>query len=129
MANLPAPLARSWERAIESGRVPDAHARAMAEALARDHERRAHRLCASQPGFGSHRYRGDPPEAVADQQMADRYRFAAAEGLTLDGEPASVVGVRNSFATVRTRDGRLSGEWAWGAVALIINERGGEFRL
>lgn len=86
------------------------------------------RLCHQQPGFGTHRYRGDPPEAVAEQQLAERYRLAAAE-VTLDGQPANVVGVHNRFATVRSRDGRLSAEWAWPTVALIVNERGGAFRL
>lgn len=95
---------------------------------AADHERAARQICEKQPGYGSHRYRGDPPEAVASQQLAERYRLAAAD-VTLDGEPAKIVGVANLFATVMTRDGRHEGEWAWPTAARIVAESGGAFRL
>lgn len=38
-------------------------------------ERRARAICRAQPGYGSSDYRGDPYEAVALQQQAERLRW------------------------------------------------------
>lgn len=100
--------------------------RNVAQFRARDHERVASRLCAEQPGYGTHQYRGDPYEAVAHQQLAERYRLAAAE-VTLDGEPAQIVGVHHRFAMVRTLDGAKEAGWAWSTAARIV-ARDGAFR-
>lgn len=102
--------------------------RLLAAKRARDARAEADALRRKEPGHGSHRYRGDPYPVVALDQLAERYDLAAAE-VTLDGQPAKIIGVRNSFATVQSRDGRLSAEWAWSTAALIVAERGGAFRL
>lgn len=93
---------------------------------AEDHERNARRICQEQPGYGTPAYRGDPYEAVASQQLAERYRLAAAE-VTLDGKRAQIVGVNHRFAMVRALDGSIEAGWAWETAARIV-ARDGAFR-
>lgn len=95
---------------------------------ATDNEKIARQLCEQQPGFGTPDYRGDPMQAVAHQQLAERYRLAAAE-ITLDGRPAQIINVHARFAKVISLDGRHRGEWNWPTAARIVAEQGGEFRL
>lgn len=65
------------------------------------------------------------PSTVAVER---RYELAAAR-VTLDGEPAQVVGVQERFATVRTlRDSGPSHQWAWSAVEFVVTKRNGAFR-
>ncbi len=46
--------------------------------------------------------------------------------ITLDGQPAQIVGARLDFATVRDRNGRAF-EWAWEIAARLVG-RGGAFK-
>lgn len=48
--------------------------------------------------------------------------------ITLDGSRASICGFANDFATIRTLDGKWSGEWSWDAVERIVL-KGGKFFL
>lgn len=57
----------------------------------------------------------------------DRYR-AIATPVTLDDRPAKITGARNDFATVRSHDGKLTGEWAW-QTAIRIADTHGRFSL
>lgn len=46
----------------------------------------------------------------------------------LNGQPAIIGGRLLAFATVRTLDGRMIGQWSWLTVERIMNN-GGEFRI
>lgn len=59
------------------------------------------------------------------RELAERAREI---GATLNGRPAIVAGVRNTFATVADRETGLEAEWSWFAVAHVLNESGGRFR-
>lgn len=48
--------------------------------------------------------------------------------VTLNGKPAIITGYRTQFATVRTLDGTMRGEWAWETVKHIV-DNGGHFKL
>lgn len=60
--------------------------------------------------------------------LDERRELADTRGLTLDGEPAVIVGARNPFAKVATlrSDGPVV-EFAWPTVARIV-AAGGAFR-
>ena len=50
------------------------------------------------------------------------------KGITLDGEPAKIVGVKNKFPTIATvREGGPSFEWSWKAIREVMYNRGGKF--
>ena len=56
-----------------------------------------------------------------------RRAYYSGRPVTLDGEPAKIVGFLNDFATVATVDaGGSSFEWSWRAVARVVS-RGGRF--
>ena len=55
--------------------------------------------------------------------------FAPVPTVTLDGRPATITGYQNKFATIRSVDGKLSGEWSWAAVDLVIDKHDGKFTL
>ena len=49
-------------------------------------------------------------------------------GITLDGEPAKLVGIKNKFPTVATiRENGPSFEWSWKAIREVINNKNGRF--
>lgn len=56
-----------------------------------------------------------------------RSGMCARRDITLNGEPASISGIRNQFATVTQRTSGLSAEWSWEAAARIC-ERDGAFK-
>lgn len=48
--------------------------------------------------------------------------------VTLNGQPAKVVGAKLDFAHVVDLATGLSAEWAWSTVEHVITNRNGEFR-
>ena len=65
---------------------------------------------------------------VAHKTRAERRELCWTEGVTLDGEPAMVMGAANRFAQVATLRGcGPAVEFAWPTVARIIAD-GGAFR-
>lgn len=44
--------------------------------------------------------------------------------ITLNGQPASISGIREPFARVTQRKGGLSAEWSWEAAARICDRDG-----
>jgi hypothetical protein len=46
--------------------------------------------------------------------------------ITLDEQPAWIIGIRNRVATVITRNGEIRGEWSWSAAERIVRA-GGRF--
>jgi hypothetical protein len=46
---------------------------------------------------------------------------------TLDGYPAKIIGWKNDFATVARLDGKAAFEWAWTAVARIMEHNNRRF--
>lgn len=56
--------------------------------------------------------------------MAQRVGFCARSDITLNGEPARIVGPRNQFARVQIRASGLSAEWSWDAVAHVCGRDG-----
>ena len=57
--------------------------------------------------------------------IEERRRLVQAT-VTLDGNPASIMGTQNDSAIVMSRYGSF--EWAWPTVKRIVDERNGEFR-
>lgn len=57
---------------------------------------------------------------------ADRSTLIWAE-VTLNGEPARIVGRKHRFATVVQSTTGLSAQWSWEAAKRIV-QRGGEFQ-
>lgn len=51
------------------------------------------------------------------------------DGATLNGRPAQISGLKERFATVRSDDGQLSGQWSWKAVERIVCRKGARFQL
>jgi hypothetical protein len=59
--------------------------------------------------------------------IEQRRALVESKGVTLDGQPATVCGSRNDFATVRAIRTGIHFEWAWETVARIV-ARDGAFR-
>jgi hypothetical protein len=59
-------------------------------------------------------------------EYEERHRICGLS-VTLDGEPARLVGAKKDVATVITCDGARHAEWSWRSAALIV-ENGGDFR-
>ena len=53
-------------------------------------------------------------------------RALARMRVTLDDQPAQIIGVHRAFAIIVTNDGRSQQEWSWAAVERIV-EFGGRF--
>ena len=47
--------------------------------------------------------------------------------VTLNGEPAKVVGLRREFPKVVQIESGLGAEWSWQAAEHVITEKGGRF--
>lgn len=71
----------------------------------------------------------DARRATNFMPYEEKRAFGDVKTVTLDGKPARVIGYKNPFATVETRDGRLDGEWSWAGVKHVIENCGGAFKL
>jgi len=65
---------------------------------------------------------------VTRSEKQELVRTANANGITLNGEAAQIVNVKNKFPTIRTiRNDGPAHEWNWKAIRSIITEQNGEF--
>ena len=58
--------------------------------------------------------------SLAERVICERLTLCQTTGVTLDGEPASIVGYANDFATVAQRHTGLRVEFAWATVARVV---------
>lgn len=65
-------------------------------------------------------------EEVTPTEAARRLEFTQAK-VTLNGEPAYVMGIYRPFAIVTQKGSHLSAEWSWEAVERVI-KNGGHFK-
>jgi hypothetical protein len=63
---------------------------------------------------------------MTDHQLAQRAALCH-EDVTLNGQPATIAGCRNPYATVAQLPSGLALEWSWETVARIV-AAGGDFR-
>jgi hypothetical protein len=49
------------------------------------------------------------------------------QGVTLDGEKAVIIGVKEDFATVAILPNGYGFQWSWEAVKRIVEEKDGKF--
>lgn len=57
----------------------------------------------------------------------DEKREFCAHRVTLNGEPAQIVGAASEYATIRDVRTGLSAQWSWDSVAFVLHHRDGAF--
>lgn len=61
--------------------------------------------------------------------LATRRKLVQLEGVTLNGQPAVIMGARNDYATVAQLPDGAKADWAWETVLAVVTKRAKAFRL
>jgi hypothetical protein len=70
----------------------------------------------------------EPHRPATDYVPENRRRELCAGRVTINGRPATISGVQQKFALVRSLDGHYCAEWAWTTTERIVAQ-GGDFQL
>jgi hypothetical protein len=60
-------------------------------------------------------------------KYSERLALVDTQGITLDGEPAKIMGAMEDFATVAIFPNGYGFQWSWEAVKRIVEEKDGKF--